>query len=59
MRKVFSLWEDDKWLEIRHSSPYEHLSLRIDYDDVDHSQVMKESKRLLALMNKNAEKLTK
>lgn len=59
MSKPFTLSEDDKCLRIQHEDSYEHLNLLIDFDDVDHTTVKREAKRLLALLNEHAELITK
>ncbi len=42
----------DKWVEIEGPG----LSIRVDYDDVDHNTVEKNVKKMLKILNENWEK---
>ena len=40
----------DKWIEIR--GP-DYLSIRVDFDDVNHAEVRKQIKQMVAILNEN------
>ena len=40
----------DKWIEIR--GP-DYLSIRVDFDDVNHAEVRKQIKQMVAILNDN------
>lgn len=58
MSKKFTLTEGDKCLVIE-GEAHEGIRLQVDFDDVDHETVLKQARRLVRMMNKNSETLTK